>query len=156
MLCTAGANLEKEGGLLMTIKEICERTGLSQDTIRYYEKAGVIPNVSRSCGGTRCYSEEDLEWVQTAVCLRNAGISVARIAAYVQLIQQGDETFEARLQLLREERDKIRTQKMSLERTLSLLDYKIGKYEEAIRTGTLIWDEEVCEKYAKQGEENQS
>ncbi len=133
----------------MTIKEICKRTGLTQDAIRYYEKAGVIPGVRRSCGGTRCYSEEDLEWVKTAVCLRNAGISVARIAQYVQLTQQGDETFQERLVLLEEERDRVLKQKEQLEETLSLLNYKISKYEEALRTGSLIWEEEVCEKFTE-------
>ncbi len=128
----------------MTIKEVCSRAGISQDTVRYYEKAGVIPNVSRSCGGTRCYSEEDLQWIETAVCLRNAGMSVAAIAEYVQLYKQGDVTMKERLELLRKERDRVLQQKRQLEEALAFMDYKIHKYEEAMETGVLIWDEDCC------------
>ncbi len=133
----------------MTIKEICEKTGITQDTLRYYEKAGAIPCVGRSCGGTRCYTEEDLEWVKNAVCLRNAGMSVSAIAEYVRLYQQGEETVKDRLELLEAERKKILLQKQQLEKALSMLDYKIQKYEEALVTGKLVWED--C---APSGEEN--
>ncbi len=130
----------------MTIKEVCERTGMSPDTVRYYEKAGVIPNVNRSCGGTRCYSEEDLEWLRTAGCLRNAGMTVAAISRYVALYKQGDETTKARLELLEQEKSRMLEQKQQLEEALCFLDYKISKYEEALETGVLNWDdsESLC------------
>ncbi len=120
----------------MTIKEVCEKAGITADTLRYYEKAGVIPNVARSCGGTRCYSEEDLQWIQTAVCLRNAGMSVVAIAQYVNLFKQGEETVEERLNLLQSERDRILEQKKQLEEALHFIDYKINLYEDAIKNGT--------------------
>ena len=56
----------------MTIKEVSEKYGISQDTLRYYERVKVIPAVTRTSGGIRDYQEEDLKWVELAVCMRNA------------------------------------------------------------------------------------
>ena len=58
----------------MTIKEVSEKYGISQDTLRYYERVKVIPAVTRTSGGIRDYQEEDLKWVELAVCMRNAGM----------------------------------------------------------------------------------
>ena len=69
----------------MTIKQVCQRYGLTQDTLRYYEKIGVIPQVHRSSSGIRDYDEQDLSWVENAVCLRSAGVPVESIAEYVKL-----------------------------------------------------------------------
>ncbi len=73
----------------MTIKQVCQRYGLTQDTLRYYEKIGVIPQVHRSSSGIRDYDEQDLSWVENAVCLRSAGVPVESIAEYVKLYQAG-------------------------------------------------------------------
>lgn len=73
----------------MTIKEVSEKYGVSQDTLRYYERSGIIPPVSRTAGGIRDYQESDLGWVELSLCLRNAGVSVQAIAEYVRLALQG-------------------------------------------------------------------
>ena len=69
----------------MTIKEVCEKFNLSPDTLRYYERAGVIPEVRRTKGGIRDYSDDDLKWVENAVCMRNAGVPVEMLIEYVKL-----------------------------------------------------------------------
>ncbi len=79
----------------MTIKEVCEKFGITADTLRYYERVGVIPEVNRTSGGSRDYTEENLKWVKNAICLREAGISIESIAEYVKLFKQGDETIAA-------------------------------------------------------------
>ncbi len=124
----------------MTIKEVCERYDITPDTLRYYERVGVIPAVHRTASGIRDYTEEDLGWVQNAICFRQAGLSVEMLIEYVRLYQLGDETLQERLSLLEEaQRDIIESRKkydMALER----LAYKIGRYEEAVQTGKLSWD----------------
>lgn len=74
----------------MTIKEVSETYGLSQDTLRYYERVGMIPRVTRSQSGHRDYQEKDLGWVELAKCLRNAGLTVEAIVEYVRLSLEGD------------------------------------------------------------------
>lgn len=126
----------------MTIKEVSEKYGLSQDTLRYYEKIGVIPPVTRTSGGIRNYTEQDIGWVENAVCMRNAGLPVEVIAEYCRLFSMGDSTIGARLELLTEQRKKLIEQKEQLETEISRLDYKIGRYEIAIKTGVLSWEKE--------------
>lgn len=125
----------------MTIKDVCARCDISQDTLRYYERVGVIPQVHRTAGGIRNYQEVDIEWVNNAICMRNAGMSVESIIEYVRLYQLGDETFKERLALLSSEREGLVEQKEKLEKTIQLLNYKISRYKVAVETGVLEWDE---------------
>lgn len=124
----------------MTIKEVSERFHITQDTLRYYERVGMIPPVGRTPGGIRDYQEEDIGWVELALCMRSAGLPVEAMIDYVKLFQQGDETIGARLQLLQEQREKLEEQKTQLQAAMDKLDYKISIYEEAAKTGTLSWE----------------
>lgn len=128
----------------MTIKEVSEKFEISQDTLRYYERIGLIPPVSRTAGGIRDYQKEDLGWVETAVCMRNAGVPIEALIEYVRLYQMGDATFEARRALLQEQLDALEEQKKQMEATMERLKYKISRYEKAVETGVLTWDEKEC------------
>ena len=128
----------------MTIREICEKYGLTADTLRYYERIGVIPTVNRTKGGIRNYTEEDVKWVENAVCMRSAGVPMEKLIEYVKLCQEGDSTFQARRDLLAEVREEVQAQLDSYRTTLERLDYKISRYDEAIKTGVLSWDSEGC------------
>lgn len=123
----------------MTIKEVSEKYGISQDTLRYYERVKVIPAVTRTSGGIRDYQEEDLKWVELAVCMRNAGLPIESLIEYQKLFQAGDATIPARLELLQGQMEILQKQKEQIEETMGRLSYKIERYEEAMRTGKLIW-----------------
>lgn len=126
----------------MTIKEVSERYGITQDTLRYYERVGMIPPVNRSAGGIRNYTQEDIKWVELALCMRSAGLPVEVMVEYLRLFQQGDKTIPARLELLTEQRENLLEQKKQIEQTLDRLNYKIARYEIAVQTGKLVWDKE--------------
>ena len=130
----------------MLIKEVCKQYNITADTLRYYEQVGVIPKVSRTKGGIRDFSEEDLKWVENAICMRSAGVPVELVAEYVRLFQLGDETFEKRCNLLKEAREKVLEARKKYDDALSRLNYKIDKYEEACKTGILIWNQETIKK----------
>ena len=126
----------------MTIKEVAERYHLTQDTLRYYERVRMIPEVHRTSGGIRDYQEEDLRWLELALCMRKAGLPMEAMIEYLRLYQEGDETIPARLELLQNQRKLLKKQKEQLEATMSHLSYKISRYEEAMKTGTLSWDDD--------------
>ena len=126
----------------MTIKEVCEKYDITADTLRYYERVGVIPTVSRTKGGIRNYTEEDIAWVENAICMRSAGVPVEMLIEYVKLFQEGESTFKARRDLLAEARSDIQEQLDRISETAKLLDYKISRYDEAIKTGVLSWDKD--------------
>ena len=128
----------------MTIKEVSEKYDISADTLRYYERIGMIPEVTRNANGIRNYQESDLGWVELAICMRSAGLPVEALIEYVKLFQIGDSTFEARRQLLKEQYDILEEQKQQIEATMERLKYKVSRYEEAVKTGVLTWEEKEC------------
>ena len=126
----------------MTIKEVSEQLEITQDTLRYYEKVGMIPPVTRTEGGIRDYQEDDIAWVKLATCMRSAGLPVKVMIDYLSLYKQGNSTIQERCTLLKEQREKLLEQKKQIEETLEKLNYKIAKYEVAVETGKLTWDKE--------------
>lgn len=128
----------------MTIKEVSEKYDISSDTLRYYERIGMIPEVTRTASGIRDYQESDLSWVELVICMRKAGVSVEPLIEYVKMCMQGDTTFSARLHLLQEEKEKLEEQRSQLETAMKRLDYKISRYQKAVDTGELNWDKDTC------------
>lgn len=119
---------------MMTIAEVSKKYDLSQDTLRYYERIGLIPSVNRNKSGIRDYTEEDCRWVEFIKCMRNAGLPIETLVDYVALFQQGDATIEARKELLTEQRKQLVARIEDMQKTLERLDYKIEVYEQAVVT----------------------
>lgn len=113
----------------MTIAEVSKKFGLSPDTLRYYERIGLIPRVNRNESGIRNYTEEDCRWIEFIKCMRSAGVQVETLVEYVTLLQQGDKTIEARKQILIEQREKLFSRIEEMERALERLNFKIKEYE---------------------------
>lgn len=127
---------------VITIKEVSEKYCVTQDALRYYERAGMIPPVTRTAGGIRDYQGKDLAWVELALCMRGAGLSVEAISEYVRLSRLGDGTIKDRLALLQSQREILLEQQRQIAGTLDRLNYKISRYEDALKTGTLNWKKE--------------
>jgi DNA-binding transcriptional MerR regulator len=123
----------------MTIKEVSECVNVSSDTLRYYERVGMIPPVHRTESGIRDYTQKDLDWVRLAICMRSAGLPVEVMIEYLKLYQKGDSTIPARLQLLTEQKEVLLEQRKNIDATLDRLNYKIARYEIAAETGKLTW-----------------
>jgi len=116
----------------MKIAEISEKYGLSTDTLRYYERIGLIPPVNRNDSGVRNYSEVDEKRVSFIKCMRSAGLPIEALIEYMALVQQGDQTSEARKEILMEQRDLLTARMAEMQKTLDLLNYKISVYEQTI------------------------
>jgi DNA-binding transcriptional MerR regulator len=116
----------------MKIAEVSERYGLSSDTLRYYERIGLLPTVTRTESGIRDYSELDLQRVDFIKCMRSAGLPIEVLIDYMELIEQGDSTIEARQQILLEQRDLLTSRIAEMQKTLDLLNHKIEIYEKNI------------------------
>ncbi|WP_019638352.1 MerR family transcriptional regulator [Paenibacillus fonticola] len=116
----------------MKITEVSGKFGVSPDTLRYYERIGLIPRVNRNPSGIREYTEEDCKWVEFVKCMRDVGLPIEALTEYVRLFQQGDETIDARKKLLAEQRNQLQTRMDEMKKTLDRLDIKITRYEETI------------------------
>jgi len=116
----------------MTIAEVSAKYDLSIDTLRYYEKVGLIPAVRRTKSGIRDYGAGDLNWVEFIKCMRSAGLSIDALLQYVTLYQRGDSTAQERKAILTRERDHLAARIVEMQNTLSRLDRKIEWYEQTI------------------------
>jgi DNA-binding transcriptional MerR regulator len=120
------------GGNDMTIAEVSKKYDLSQDTLRYYERIGLLPGVTRNRSGLRNYSEEDCRWVEFIKCMRGAGLPIEVLIEYVSLFQEGEGTVDARKELLIEQRNILQQKLDEITKTIERLDMKIDRYENTI------------------------
>lgn len=118
----------------MTIAEVSRKYDISADTLRYYERIGLIPPVPRTRGGLRDYGEESCGWIQLMKCMRAAGVQIEALIEYVDLFQQGDATLDARKALLVEQRDELVSRMAEMQASLDLLNQKIDRYEQGMMT----------------------
>lgn len=116
----------------MTITEVSTALGLSPDTLRYYERIGLIPPIKRNESGRRDYSEGDCEWIQFVRCMRTAGLSIESLMEYVSLLRQGEGTAPARKEVLLRQREGLEQRIEELGQMLQYLNRKIDLYEEQI------------------------
>ena len=127
----------------MTIKEASQVTGVSADTLRYYERIGLIPPVPRNESGIRNYDEASIGWINFIKCMRGAGLPIEALIEYVALCKEGDKTEASRKAILIEQRDIFQQRIESLQKTLVKLNYKIDNYghlnQEAIKN--IQWNE---------------
>lgn len=116
----------------MTIAEVSKKYDLTPDTLRYYERIGLIPSVTRTSGGIRDYGEMDCRWVEFVKCMRSAGLPVDVLTEYVSLSQHGNATYSARKALLVEQRRLLAEKIEGMRATLERLDMKIERYEKMV------------------------
>lgn len=126
----------------MTISEVSKKFEVSVDTLRYYERIGLIPKVTRNASGNREFSEKDCGWVQFIKCMRGAGISIESLIDYVKMFQEGSSTIQARKQLLIEQYDILSEKIRELQDVQERLKTKIDNYEEIM----LKYEEENLQK----------
>jgi DNA-binding transcriptional MerR regulator len=114
----------------LTISDVAEKTGLSNHTLRYYERAGLLLAVGRNGSGHRRYSAQDVEWVVTVTRLRATGMPIRLIRRYAELVRAGDGNEAQRLAILEAHRAEVLAKIDELQHNLELIDYKIGLYRE--------------------------
>lgn len=116
----------------MTIAEVSKQYNISADTLRYYERIGLIPPVNRNKNGIRDYTDEDCKWVDFIKCMRSAGLPIETLIEYVTLFRQGNSTIEARKEILIEQRGILEEKINFMTATLERLNYKIDNYDTII------------------------
>lgn len=114
----------------MTIKEVSEKYDISEDTLRYYERIGLLPKVPRKKSGIRDFDENSCKWIEFIKCMRSAGMIIEALIEYMNLFQEGKKTVTARKNLLLEQREILEEKRKDITKTIERLDYKISLYNE--------------------------
>ena len=116
----------------MTIAEVSRKYEMTADTLRHYERIGLIPQVPRNKSGIRDYDDNSCRWIELMKCMRGAGVQIEALIEYVSLFQQGDSTINARKTLLIEQRDQLLARMEEMQKSLDRLNQKIDLYEQGL------------------------
>lgn len=114
----------------MTIKEASEKTGISVDNLRYYERIGLIPEVPRSASKIRNYDDVTLSWIDFVMRFKRGGMALESIREYVQLAMEGEETKPARKEILLETKEQLEIKLVEIQESLDVISYKLDTYNQ--------------------------
>ena len=115
------------------IHQVAEKFGISAHTLRYYDNAGLFPDMQRDKNGARIFNDEQLEWLNIVMCLRSTGLSIAGIRNYLALCAEGDSTLNERYQIILQQKKRAEEERAEIDRKLEVLTRKVAIYEEKLR-----------------------
>ena len=118
---------------MYSIQEVCKKTGLTAHTLRYYEKEKLLPNVGRSAGGFRQYTDEDMESLAMICCLKNTGMSLQNIARFMELTREGDQTLRERCEMLKKHKETVLERMEEMQRHLDKVTWKYNYFSQKLR-----------------------
>ncbi len=114
----------------MTISEVSKKYNITPDTLRYYEKIGLLTNIPRNSNGIRNYDENSCKKIEFVKCMRTAGVEIEILIEYMALLEKGKSTVLMRKQLLEQQRKRLIEKQNNIKQTLERLDYKIKLYND--------------------------
>ena len=109
-----------------SIQQVADITGLSIDTLRYYERIGLLAPVSRASSGHRRYRQKDIDWIGLLINLRETGMPLAQMQHFAELRRQGESTATERLHILEQHQHALEQQMQRLEQHMTALQHKIA------------------------------
>ncbi|MGT2946733.1 MerR family transcriptional regulator [Streptococcus chenjunshii] len=125
-----------------TITEVSQKYNINANTLRYYERIGLLPRIPRQSNGNRYFTEDLLKWLEMIICLRHSDISIERLLEYANLLRQGEGTLDARETLLRQQLELLYKKKQNLQRSIDRLEHKIALYKSGeIAEGNSYYEE---------------
>lgn len=122
----------------MQISEVAKEFGLTTDTLRYYEREGLIGPITKGKNGIRNYTEEDIKRIQFVKCMRAAGLEISFLKKYLQLFDEGDKTVKERREILVEQRKILKEKLDAMQEAYNRLNYKIDLYDKNILDKNLM------------------
>lgn len=114
---------------MFTVKEVSELMGISAHSLRFYDKEGLLPTLSRTESKRRVFSYEDLEWVYNIQCWRATGMPLAEIKRYIELLREGEQTIEERFQIILKQQEKAVEEVKAAQERVKILEYKVNWYK---------------------------
>lgn len=129
---TTGQALFKEINKMYTMKQTCEKTNLSYETLKFYCNQGLVPNVKRDSNNRRIFDERDVAWIQSLNCLKNCGMSISEMREYIALCLAGESTIPERKIILDTKRQTLVSQLQQIQECINYIDWKQGFYDDVL------------------------
>ena len=117
---------------MFTMKQACEQTQLSYETLKFYCNQGLIPNVKRDKNNHRIFDENDIAWINSLNCLKNCGMSISEMREYLTLCLQGESTIPQRKSMLDQKRSSLLVQQKQIQDALDYIDWKQKFYDDVL------------------------
>jgi len=124
-----------------SIGEVANTTGIAISTLRYYDREGMFPNIERSNGGIRLFSDIEIETLRIVECLKTSGLSIKDIKRFLDWCQEGDASLQKRRDMFHERLEAVKRQMEELQKTMDIIKYKCWYYDTALAAGT---EEALC------------
>lgn len=131
--------------MVFTIGEMAKKLGIAASTLRYYDKEGLLPFMERSEGGIRVFKESDYEFLKIIHCLKATGMQIKDIKHFIELVLQGDESINARLEIFQKQKSEVEKQIEQLQEALETVKFKCWYYETAKRAGSTAFCDNLCD-----------
>lgn len=117
---------------MFTMKEACEQTQLSYETLKFYCNQGLVPNVKRDKNNRRIFDDKDIAWIKNLNCLKNFGMSISEMKEYIELCLAGESTIPERKVILNIKRNALLEQLKQVQDCIDYIDWKQGFYDEVL------------------------
>jgi len=117
---------------MYTMKQACEKTGLSYETLKFYCNQGLVPNVKRDDHNRRVFDDRDIAWIQSLSCLKNCNMGIAEMQAYIALCMQGKASIAERKMILETKRKSLEAERDRIEASIAYIDRKQNFYEDVM------------------------
>ena len=118
--------------MLYSMKAVCEKTGMTYETLKFYCNQGLVPNVKRDAGNRRFFDERDIAWVESLGCLKRCGLSIQEMRHYVQLCLQGEASIPERKSILTQKRQTLMEHIAKLQSAVDYVDQKQAFYDDVL------------------------
>jgi len=114
------------------MKQACEQTGLSYETLKFYCNQGLVPNVKRDSQNRRVFSDKDIAWINSLSCLKNCNMGIAEMKEYLQLCLLGQGTIPERKVILERKRRELELERQRIQDSIAYIDWKQGFYDDIL------------------------
>lgn len=116
-----------------TVHQAAEKYGISAHTLRYYDNAGLFPEMQRDSHGARVFDDAQLEWLGLVLCLRSTGLPIADIRHFLALCSEGDSTLQERYEIILRQKKRAENERAEIDKKLAILSRKAALYENRLK-----------------------
>ena len=118
--------------MLYSMKDVCRKTGMTYEALKFYCNQGLVPNVKRDANNYRVFDDRDVAWIESLGCLKRCGMSIQEMKEYVGLCERGKASIPERQALLKQKRGQLLERIRELESAVRYIDWKQGFYEDVL------------------------
>ena len=122
--------------MLYTMKQVCDETGLTYDTLKFYCNEGLIPNVKRDKNNYRVFNDKDIAWIKSLSCLKSCGMSIVEMKEYLALCLKGESTIPERQEILNNKLKELEYKINKIQDSINYIHWKQNFYNDVLRGKT--------------------